>query len=237
MNIELESGIFIEECKSRFLCKVFIKEQEELCYVSSSLKLAPFIDLRGKEVLLTKNKGTGKRTKYTLYAIKTKESQILLNLSFVNKLLFTELSKLEGPYLGSSQIFSEKKISENLKSDFYIEGEKKIIVEAKGIISLNEVALFPAMKVERAVVQLKEFQKLLKKGFSVHYCLVLMNPAIKSIKLDKSKVDFYKGYRNCIKKGMQIFVYEVVGQKDNIFLRRNPIIEDSLLFDNEKRNK
>ena len=126
-----------------------------MCYVSSSLKLAPFIDLRGKEVLLTKNKGTGKRTKYTLYAIKTKESQILLNLSFVNKLLFTELSKLEGPYLGSSQIFSEKKTSENLKSDFYIEGEKKIIVEAKGIISLNEVALFPAMKVER---------KLLKKS-------------------------------------------------------------------------
>lgn len=228
MNIELERGIFIEECKNRFLCKVLISEQEELCYISSSSKLAPFIDLIGKEVLLLKNKGIGNRTKYTLYALKTEDNYILLNLNFVNKLLFEEFNKLGSPYLASSHIFREKKISKNLKVDFFIEGDKKIIIEAKGIISSKEVAFLPAMKVDRAVLQLMEFQKLLKQGVSIHYYIVLMNPIIETLRLDKSKKDFYKYFRSCIRRGMKVYVYKVVGQEGNISLKRNVDIEDIL---------
>jgi DNA-binding sugar fermentation-stimulating protein len=229
MQMELISGIFIEECKSRFLCKVDINGQCELCYVSSSSKLAPFIELKGKEVVLIKNISTTSKTKYTLQAVKNETGYILLNLSFINRLLGEEFKRPESLYSVADRILSEKTISEGLKVDFFIEGKQDVVIEAKGIISNAGGACLPAMRVDRAVNQLKCFQKLLKKGISVHYYFVLMNPLINNLKLDKTKMEFYKLFRSCLKNGMQVFIYKVVWNEDNIYLARDKSIETLFL--------
>lgn len=227
MELEFESGVFVEECKSRFLCKVNIKDAEELCYVSSSSKLERFIKLQGREVLLIKNTGFGKRTKLTLHALKTREGYILLNLSYVNKLLLEEFSKPDSQYLQGGMLYSEKKLSDKLKADFFIDGEEKIVVEAKGIISETAVAKLPSMKVERAILQLKQFEDLLKKGFQVHYYIVLMSSDIQMLKMDKEYKEFNKVFKSCMKKGMRFFIYRTIWKEKECSVERAWYVEEN----------
>jgi len=223
-----KQGIFIEECKHRFLGVVEVEGTEELCHICSSSKLERFISLKGREVLLTQNIGKNSRTRYTLYAVKTEEGFVLLNLNYVNKILFQEFSKSENLYSKAGEIFCEKKISNKLKADFFIDGARKIIIEAKGIISEEKTALLPSMRVDRAVRQLKQFELLLKKGFDVHYYVVLLSNNITRIELDKGNKEFYRIFRRCIKKGMSIFVYRTMWNGDVCAVEPSSYMEESL---------
>lgn len=224
MNEEFKRAIFLEECKNRFLCKVKIDEHEELCYLSSSSKLTPFIKLAGREVILKKNLNTKSKTRYTLHAVRTPEGYVLVNLGYVNSLLKEEFLKC-GHMFANSTIYAEKIIDNLLKVDFLIESDTKIIVEAKGLITESSTAYLPSMKVERAISQLKALKKLLDKGYGAHYCLILMNPNISRVKLDKTNVSFYRLFRACLKRGMQVFIYKTMWQNETVFLCRSTSTE------------
>lgn len=229
MSIEFENGIFIEECKSRFRCKVVINGFEELCYLSSSSKLAKLIQLPGREVLLKRNASKKSKTKYTVHAVKTPNGYVLLNLGFVNSLLKAEFNKPESIYSGD-KIYCEKKVTGGLKSDFYIEGIRKTIIEAKGIISEEPIANFPSMTVERAINQLQAFSKLLKTGYNVHYYIVLMSPYINYLQPDKTQIEFYRNFEDCLKNGMKLFVYKTVwNNKYSASVLRDNLIENLFL--------
>lgn len=221
MNSELIRGIFIEEAKGRFLCTVNIDGMEEPCYVSSSSKLSHFISLNGREVLVTRNTSSKSRTRYTLFAVKTEEGYALLNLVYINKLLFLEFSKPSHMYSSIGKIHPEKKINDTIKVDFFIYGEKDIVVEAKGILAEEDVASFPAMKIVRAESQLLQYEKLLKKGLDVHYYIVLMNAAIKDLKLDMNYKEFMKPFKRCIKKGMKLYIYKVIWNNEFTLIREH----------------
>lgn len=228
MNRQVVEGIFIKETKSRFLCIVDINGSNELCYISSSSKLRHFINLSGRKVLLSLNTGKNNKTKYTLYAVKTEDGYALLNLVYINKLLLFEFDSPRNFYTDSSNIFPEKKINETLKVDFYIQGEKDIIIEAKGILSEEKNVKFPAMRVARAEKQLLQFENLLKQGVEIHYYIVLMNAAIKSIELDIEYEEFKNTFIKCIKKGMKLFVYKAIWQNEFI-IKRDLRIEQEFL--------
>ena len=126
-----ETGVFLEECKHRFRCLVKVRDKEEICYLSSSSKLTPFIQLQGREVLLIKNLNSKSKSAYTVHAVKSDTGYILLNLGHVNALLMTEFEKPGGYYAGAKEIFREKKVHQNLRADFCIEQEQRTIIEAK----------------------------------------------------------------------------------------------------------
>lgn len=232
-----EKGIFLEECKNRFLCKVLLRGTEELCYISSSSKLSHFITLAGREVLLKKNSSTKSRTSYTVQAVKAEQGYILLNLNFINKLLGEEFIKPDSLYAGAKTICCEKKLGNILKVDFLIEGDSTIIVEAKGIISEGYSVKFPAMVVERAMQQLQVFAKLMEEGFLVNYYIVLMNPAIEQVRLDKSIVVFSRLFKKCLKKGMEVYIYKVLWRDEQFSVVRDRIIETNFIESVYKRKK
>lgn len=211
-------GIFIEECKNRFLCKVLINGSEELCYVSSSSKLERFINLVGREVILINNGGKATRTKYTLHAVFTCRGPILLNLGFINKIIYEKFMSEQSPYYKKGNIFREKKLSQKLKTDFYLEGNINIIIEAKGLISEVETVEIPSMKVERAIVQLLEFIYFLKKGYKVHYCIVIMSPTVHTLQLGSDNTKFNKLFNICIELGMELFIYSIKWNKYNCYI-------------------
>lgn len=216
-----ETGVFLEECRHRFRCLVKIQDKEEICYLSSSSKLTPFIQLQGREVLLIKNLNSKSKSAYTVHAVKSDTGYILLNLGHVNALLMTEFEKPGGFYAGAKEICREKKVHQNLRADFCIEQEQRTIIEAKGLITEKAVSYLPSMTVERAVTQLKIFKKLLKAGCEVHYYLVLMNPAIGAVELDKARTDYYKEFRACLKSGMKCFIYRVQCEETRFFVVRD----------------
>ena len=228
--IVFQTGVFVEESKHRFRCLVKIQDKEELCYLSSSSKLHPFIHLPGKEVLLVKNLGKKSKTVYTVHAIKTETGYTLINLGHINKLLMAEFEKPGSLYAGAKEICREKIVHKNYRADFFVEQEQKTIIEAKGLITEAAVSYLPSMKVERAVAQLKTFKQLLKAGCRVHYYLVLMNSATCAVELDKAQPDFYKEFRACLKAGMQCFIYRVQCREQNFFVVRDINIEEAFLI-------
>lgn len=60
-------GIFKEELKNRFLCRVEVDGEDTLCYIPASCRLSNFIDLTGREVLVSPVLSSDARTKYSVY--------------------------------------------------------------------------------------------------------------------------------------------------------------------------
>ena len=152
-----------------------------------------------------------------------------MNLGHVNTLLMTEFEKPASYYAGAKNICREKQVHQNLRADFCVEQERRTIIEAKGLITENTVSLLPSMAVERAVTQLKIFKKLLKTGCEVHYYLVLMNPAIGAVELDRTQKDYYKEFRACLKLGMKCFIYRVHCEETRFFVVRARDREEAFL--------
>ena len=63
-------GIFKEELKNRFLCRVEVDGEDTLCYIPASCRLSNFIDLTGREVLVSPVLSSDARTKYSVYEVK-----------------------------------------------------------------------------------------------------------------------------------------------------------------------
>lgn len=198
---EVIEGIFIEESKNRFLCKVLVLDQIYECYVGSASKLRNYLKLTGKKVLIKKNEGKNLRTEYSLFAIMYYGKYILLNLSIVNTIL--------GEYLTSKfsqSIIYKERVVEDYKCDFLVDGEEHIIVEAKGIIAAKKEVTFPTVYSSRAIRQMYSILKLLKMGWKAEYYFISLSPIVKTIYINNQKD--YKEYSDllvkCIDNGMKI---------------------------------
>ena len=90
------------------------------------------------------------------------------------------------------------------------------------------------MIVERAMSQLKIFNELLKQGYKVHYYIVLMNSKINNLILDEGQVDFYQMFKECLKNGMDLFIYKTIWDNTQASLIRDQSIEKLFLDKNVK---
>jgi len=223
-------GIFIEECKNRFLCLIQIKKEKHLCYVASSARLSNFVDLTGKQVLLIKNKGSRTRTEYSLYAVKNENGYVVLNLSAANTLLLEVIRK---EYSSNISIQKEKFTLEGYKSDHLVVSVPPTIVEVKSILSDKAVVRFPSVNGERSIRQLKALEEALLKGYQVRYCLVLLSSCIDNLTLDESAADFNSRLKKCIELGMRVETYRLnATRKLRFFIERDSHLENSI-FGNE----
>ena len=191
------TGIFVEECRNRFLCLVEIEGSIEECYVSSSSKLSHYISLKGRKVMLIENKGKKLRTKYTLQAVWIKRKWVLLNLNVINDLVLDTFTS------SIQKIIHREYFIGDYKSDFYNQADREII-EAKGIISESEIVCYPVVSCGRHLRQLNAFEKLLRQGYKVRYIFVLMSPSIKCIVLNEKEREVSDEFKKCVAAGMEI---------------------------------
>ena len=96
----VKKGIFCREDKYRFRCWVNVDGEEHLCYLPSNCKLGKIHSLEGKEVLLSKQKGDNSKFDYKVEAIIYRNGQILLNLSFLNRVVEQEIHRGVFSFLG-----------------------------------------------------------------------------------------------------------------------------------------
>lgn len=161
---ELKVGRFISESKNRFLCVVNIDGTEEICYIASSCRLDNFIDLRGKSVLLQRNKGVNERTRYSLIGVQYKRNYIILNTSWANKAIDESFLKRRFSFLERRKDFQTEINVCGYKTDFFIPNSKTII-EVKSVIATEETAVFPTVYSERTLKQLKKMANLIDMGY------------------------------------------------------------------------
>lgn len=198
-------GIFKEELKNRFLCLVEIDGEDTLCYIPSSCRLENFIDLTGREVLVTPVLSPNARTKYQVYAVSGSNGFILLNMSKANEVVARSIKSRRFSYLGKrTQIKKEYTVS-GYKSDLYIE-DTKTVVEIKSILSFSKGrdAQFPSVYSQRAIEQLIKLRCLLDAGYRVNYIFVSLNPRIKQLAINEEIKEYREAFDYCIKKGMLV---------------------------------
>lgn len=194
-------GIFLRELSHRFLAEVEVQGKIETCYVPSSCRLSPFIDLEGRDTLLLRTKQKNSRTKYSVYAVKDGANYILLNLAQCNAIIEKELHRRYFSFLGKrSNVLRETKVA-GYKADLFIE-DTNTIVEIKSILSCQSEAMFPSMYSKRTLTQLEKLSFLLEQGYSVCYIFVSVNPKTKKLRIDETNEEYCKLFRTCIEKGM-----------------------------------
>ncbi len=204
------SGLFLEECKNRFLAWVLVDGVEELCYIPSSAKLSNFLTMEGRAVLLSPNQKPG-RTKFTVVAaVNDDETYCYLYLNNINNLL---RQYLQSKY--TDVIDLEKKLYWGYRADLVLHNDVETIIEAKGIISENEKIMFPLVCGERALRQLDDFSKALGKQFNVTYCLVLASPQIKEITFNYKYKPYMDKLLECFRLGMKINIYQIIWKEQD----------------------
>lgn len=222
---DLISGIFLEECKNRFLCKVLANGAEELCYVASSAHLTNFLELTGKPVLLAENKGKHTRTQYTLMAAKTDFGYVMLNLNLINSCV-AEALRHEGKQYSAPQ--REKKVLDGYKCDLFYEGETPIMIEAKAVLSVLQTIIFPSVHGFRVARQLASIKSVLQAGYLVRYCLVVLTPTAKHFELANDS-DFLCSFAGCLNAGMCVDVYRIrVTQRRKFYIIHDEELEQEL---------
>ncbi len=215
-------GRFISESKNRFLCTVEINGVEEICYIASSCRLDNFIDLRGKNVLLRKNKRESSSTQYSVLGVKHKRSYILLNTSWANKAMETDLHSRRFSFIGTRSEIKKEAVVNGYRSDFFIPSSKTII-EVKSVISTSTAAVFPTVFSERTIHQLEAIESLLSEGYKACFFIVSLNPYVKEIKLLKD-TECYKILSKCVDLGLI-----VKGYSCRLSLDSKPHIEKEIL--------
>lgn len=227
----LIEGVFINEIKNRFLCRVYINKEVYECYIPSSARLENYINLKNKRILLTVNKGRETRTKYSLFAVKHRNKYIILNLHYANKLF--ELKLGEGQYEEYSipGVCKREATIENYRADFLYEGSGKIIIENKSIVSIKKETLFPAAHSHRGIDQLKKLYVLLGKGYKVNYNIISLSPFVKMVRLNSDLPEFYENFLKCIKNGMQVYGYCLYLEGEDMKIKSKKI---KIVIENEK---
>lgn len=200
--MELFKAKFLQYGKSRFSCYIEINSNTKECYVASSFKFTRYIDLEGQKIWVRKVSKKGSRYQYALFAVENNGDAILLDLPHINILI----EKYAKETNGGKKIISIKKeqiIADNYRCDLVLDlGNGVIYIEAKAILGLNEVCIYPNMNEKRAYKQLEHIRALIKKGYKVFYWLVCLNPRNRIIELSKDDSEFLSLLYKCMEEGL-----------------------------------
>lgn len=203
-------GIFLWECKNRFLCEVKIENGEIVkCYVPSSCRLSNFADFGGCQVMLTEStKKKDARTQYALYAVRYQRNHVLLNLKEANRIMAESLQSRRFSYLGDRKKVLRERWLGDYKCDLYLPNSETVI-EIKSILSLEKSQKVPVIYSERALRQLSIMSELLQKGYKVYYFFVAMNSKTGCLYFENDGSDYSKLLLESVKRGMICKAYSV----------------------------
>ena len=198
---EIIYGIFKQEIKNRFLCRVKIEGKEVICYVPSSCRLSNFLDMTDRRVMLIPTMDKNARTRFALYALKYGRSYVPINLSNSNRVIEQQIHRRYFSFLGQRNQVVREKIIKDYKCDLFVK-DTNTVIEIKSILSFEKEALFPTVYSERAVKQLRQLSKLLDEGYKVCFIVVSLSRVVNEMSINPEIEDFYRLFQECVSKGM-----------------------------------
>ncbi len=164
-------GKFISR-PNRFIANIEIDGKTEVCHVKNTGRCKELL-IEGADVFVQKSDNPLRKTAYDLIAVYKNGMLINMDSQAPNK-VFHEWAKADGFFGEISNIKPEYKYK-NSRFDFYIEsGERKILVEVKGVTLENDgVVSFPDAPTERGVKHLNELIDATKNGFEAYVFFVI----------------------------------------------------------------
>lgn len=215
-NQKFVMGIYKSELKNRFLCEVYIDNEDVVCYVPSSCHLSNFLQLEGKRVLLVPTKTVKTRTSMALFAVPYKRNYIILNTSMANRAIESAIHGRRFSFLGHRKVVVKEHTVDGYKSDLFLP-ESNTIIEIKSIISSDISAVFPTVYSERTILQLRAIHSMLLKGYNVCFMIVSLHPYVKNIQID-TNTEFYSELIKCVEVGLILKAYTCRLQSERIVI-------------------
>ena len=164
-------GKFISR-PNRFIANIEIDGKTEVCHVKNTGRCKELL-IEGADVFVQKSDNPLRKTAYDLISVYKNGMLINMDSQVPNK-VFHEWVKTSGFFGEVSKIKPEYKYK-NSRFDFYIEsGERKILVEVKGVTLENDgVVSFPDAPTERGVKHLNELIDATKNGFEAYVFFIV----------------------------------------------------------------
>ncbi len=223
IDLDITHGIFCYEIKNRFRAMVLVDGKPVVCYIASSSRLSNFLRLENREALLIPSGKNSKRTEYTVFAVKHRNSYTLVELSMANTIIAEQLYRRSFSFLGRrKRLFREKTIA-GYKADIFIE-DTNTIVEIKTIISEKKEAYFPSVYSERSIEQLDKLEKLLKKGFRVCFIIASLCPTTQVIRID-ANTEFGEHLDCCLRWGLMLRAFRIKTKKNEVYVSERLRVE------------
>lgn len=207
----VKKGIFCREDKYRFHCWVNVDGEEHLCYLPSNCKLGKIYSLEGREVLLSRQKEDNSKFDYKVEATMYRNGQILLNLSFLNRVIEQEIHRSVFSFLGKREAVFREKCVIGYKSDLYI-ADTNTLIEIKSVLAFSNAVNYPVNYSSHMLQQLEKLLEIANEKISVYYFIVGTGPALKEINVDINS-EYGKLMNECQEAGVHFVAMNLRSRK------------------------
>ena len=224
MKEQYYNAIFLEESKHRFLCTVLKDGLKEECYVSSSSKLSKYLPLKNCKVLLSENKGSKLRTRYTLEAVKCSNTLYYVNFNGTNQLYEKHLLSNE---IATENIHKEYTVDDMVKTDFFVENYG--CIEVKSLLSGMNKIIFPDNSSNRLERQLLQYIELLNKRMNITFVFIAMSANLLDFEWNDKKENIKLYFKKAFLLGLRIKAFSVIYEDNEFRITENRVLEQNII--------
>lgn len=163
-------GVFIERI-NRFVAKIEINGRVEICHVKNTGRCKELL-IKGAKVYAEKTENLNRKTQYDLISVVKNREIINMDSQAPNK-VFGEWVK-EGGFFENIAFMKPECKYKNSRFDFYIETNKKIFIEIKGVtLEENGVVMFPDAPTQRGIKHINELIESTTEGYEAYIFFII----------------------------------------------------------------
>lgn len=211
----IKEGRFISR-PNRFIAHIEIEGKEEICHVKNTGRCKELL-LPGASVFVQESDNPNRKTKFDLIGVYKGDLLVNIDSQIPNK-VFREWVEKSNYFSQLTFIKPEYKYK-NSRFDFYLEeGEKKILVEVKGVTLEEEgVALFPDAPTERGVKHIYELCEGIDEGYEAYLVFIIQMKGIQYFTPNiRTHPAFGEAVKYAIQQGVKILAMDCLVSSDSI---------------------
>ena len=195
-------GVFIERI-NRFVAKIEINGSIEICHVKNTGRCKELL-IKGAKVYVEKTENPTRKTQYDLISVVKNREIINMDSQAPNK-VFGEWVK-EGGFFDNIALIKPECKYKNSRFDFYIEANKKIFVEIKGVtLEENGVVMFPDAPTQRGIKHINELIESTTEGYEAYiFFIIQMKKCLYFTPNYKTHPEFANALNKAKKSGVNI---------------------------------
>jgi len=213
LSFPLLEGEFIRRL-NRFLAEIKLNGERVLAHLPNSGRMLTVLFPKCK-AYLQERRSPKRKTKYSMFAVEHKNTPIIVDTRFANKVTKTLIEKGLFPPLRKYRVLKGNVLKDNSRLDFLLgRNGQRFYLEVKSVsYVVDKVAMFPDAPTLRGRRHIQILMKCLKEGFKAGILFTLQRPDAKIVKpCYEIDFEFSKLLETAYKKGLNIFTQTLIFQ-------------------------
>lgn len=167
----IRRGQFISR-PNRFIANILVNGKEEICHVKNTGRCTELL-VPGAIIFVREVKNDRRRTKFDLVSVFKGERLVNIDSQIPNN-IFREWIESNNYFPGLSLVKPEYKYR-NSRLDYYLEaGDRKIMVEIKGVtLEKDGATFFPDAPTERGIKHINDLCHAITEGYEAYLIFII----------------------------------------------------------------